>query len=112
MMTGGLNLLGSNKRGDVYLVIVTDRNTHALRESPPTSWNLTASKKLAAAGQAVLNIRDAANNTTQFEHANAQLAQGQTSVSDRLRELTRLRDEQLITQAEFDQTRAKLIEDL
>ena len=37
MMTGGLNLLTSNKRGDVYLLISTDKNTYVLHETPPTT---------------------------------------------------------------------------
>lgn len=53
VMTGGMNLLSSNKRGDVYLTVVTDENVYALRSSPALGAVGTA-QKLAAAGSAVI----------------------------------------------------------
>lgn len=52
--TGGLNTLYSNKRGDVYLTIVTDTTTYALHMDPPTSSAIRAANVLAAAGHVVL----------------------------------------------------------
>lgn len=53
--TLGANImLTPNKRGSLYLVIVTDRKTHTLTLSPPTNSDLKAMHKLEAAGKAVL----------------------------------------------------------
>ena len=54
-MTMGTNLLVSpNKRGDVYLTIVTDRKTHALHQSPPGLKDIQVMHNLVAAGEAIL----------------------------------------------------------
>jgi len=57
--TQGVNLLGSNKRGDVYLTITTDYETYVLHEDPPTAMNLRTVKRLEAAGNAA-RVRGAA----------------------------------------------------
>ena len=54
-MTMGTNLLVSpNKRGDVYLTIVTDRKTHALHQSPPGVKDIQAMHQIVTAGEAIL----------------------------------------------------------
>lgn len=53
VLTGGLNLMSSNKRGDVYLTIVTDENVYSLR-SAPSMGAPSIAQKLAAAGSAVI----------------------------------------------------------
>jgi hypothetical protein len=55
MLTGGANLLLTpNKRGDVYLNIVTETDVFVLRASPPTVFNIKAAQSIAAAGEGVL----------------------------------------------------------
>ncbi|HWL97364.1 MAG TPA: SHOCT domain-containing protein [Nocardioidaceae bacterium] len=111
VMTGGINLLGSTKRGDVYLSIVTDQKTHVLHEDPPTAWGMKASKKLAAAGTAVLQsaaARDAAAGSDQAKSGEPTSA----TVADRLRELNAMRAEGLVSAEEFDLLRAKLLDSL
>ena len=55
VLTGGANLLLTpNKRGDVYLNIVTEGDVYVLRASPPTVLNITAAQGIAAAGEGVL----------------------------------------------------------
>ena len=139
VMTGGLNLLGSNKRGDVYLTIVTDQNTHVLHEDPPTAGNMRTSKRLEAAGNAVIRHSETfqamphvpevtasalppagqpqavdAPQTVQVQESAPAVSDGQAtgSVSDRLRELTVLRDEGLVSPEEYQQLRTKLLESL
>ena len=107
VMTGGLNLYGSNKRGDVYLVIVTDMKTHALRATPPTVGNMAAAKKLAATGQAVLTSLTGPQVAT----PSSAHAAGQTP-ADRLRDVAQLRDDGLISPAEFDQAKARLLTEI
>ncbi len=54
-LTMGTNLVVSpNKRGDVYLTIVTDRKTHALHQSPPGVKDIQAMHQLVTAGEAIL----------------------------------------------------------
>ena len=53
--TMGANLLFTpNKRGDMYLVLTTDVDTHMIHMDPPTERDMKAMKKLATAGQAIL----------------------------------------------------------
>ena len=104
VMTGGLNLLGSNKRGDVYLTIVTDSQTYALREDPPTASNMKSSKKLEAAGNAILKTLAASQSQ--------EPAAGTPGVRERLSELNDLLADGLITQEEFDRKRMALIDEL
>ncbi|WNG93684.1 hypothetical protein [Mycobacterium sp. ITM-2016-00318] len=55
VLTGGANLLLTpNKRGDVYLNIVTEGDVYVLRASPPTVLNIKAAQGIAAAGEGVL----------------------------------------------------------
>ena len=106
--TGGMNMLGSNKRGDVYLTIFTDARVHKLHVDPPTAGSLAASKALAAAGNAVLDAL-ARRDTAQ---AQAGFAPATQSSSDRLRELASMRDEGLVTPAEYDTMRQKVLDTL
>jgi hypothetical protein len=55
VLTGGANLLLTpNKRGYVYLNIVTESDVYVLRASPPTVFNIKAAQGLAVAGEGVL----------------------------------------------------------
>lgn len=120
VVTMGFNLASSNKRGDVYLTIVTDRTTHVLHEEPPTAANLKASKKLEAAGAAVIRARDASAAEQRLVGSGAAAVDGQgpqatdtpvvRSASDKLRELAIMHKEGLVSDEEFQALRAKLIE--
>lgn len=103
-MTLGVNLLGSNKRGDVYLTIATDSQTYALREGPPTAGNMKRSKLLEAVGNAAIRARDSASS--------AEPAIGGPSIQERLNQLQALLADGLITQGEFDAKRAALLDQL
>lgn len=54
VFTGGVNLITSNKRGDVFLTIVTEGNVYTLHEGTPNVMTMRDAQALAAAGQAVL----------------------------------------------------------
>ena len=109
LMTGGLSLASSNKRGDVYLTITTDATTHVLHEDPPTATNLKQVKRLEAAGLAVLRQTPSVTTDLSETPTATQAASGAPTVSERLRELTLLRDEGLVSLEEYDQLRAKLL---
>lgn len=105
VMTGGVNLLGSNKRGDVYLTIVTESNTHVLRETPPTVANMQASKALEAAGNGVI--------AAAAQRASAGPAGPPAGdLRGRLQQLQQLLDDGLVTQQEFDSKRKALLDSL
>lgn len=110
VMTGGISLLGSNKRGDVYLTIVTDRETHVLHQDPPTARGMQASKKLEAAGRAVLQCV-AVSEATAGGGSDQPSPAGSTgaTVAERLRELNKMRDEGLVSAEEYEQLRTKLL---
>jgi len=109
LMTGGLSLASSNKRGDVYLTITTDATTHVLHEDPPTATNLKHVKRLEAAGLAVLRQTPSVTTDLSETPTSTPAASGAPTVSERLRELTLLRDEGLVSLEEYDQLRAKLL---
>lgn len=48
-------LLSPNKRGDLYLTIVTDSKTYQLHSSPPTQWEMQALQRIMTAGESVLS---------------------------------------------------------
>lgn len=102
VMTGGLSLLGSNKRGDVYLTIVTAGHTYVLKETPPTNLNMTTSKKLEAVGNSVLRRREEASTPKTP-------STGGQPTRERLVELKSLLDDGLISQQEFDEKRRTLL---
>ncbi len=110
--TGGLNLLSSNKRGDVWLTIVTESNTHVLHAEPPNAMNIKASKKLEAAGNAVIHAAHLNDAPQPQEAPPVPGLQTGPSAADRLRELGVMRDEGLITAVEYDALRTKLLDSL
>jgi hypothetical protein len=106
VVTAGWNLAASNKRGDVYLTITTDATTRVLHEDPPTAMNLKAVKRLEAAGLSVIGRGGYLLDDSPEEILEAPLG---PTVAERLRELTRLRDEGLVSQCEYSELRAKLL---
>lgn len=113
--TMGVNLLGSNKRGDVYLTIATDVTTHVLHEDPPTAIGLKTVKKLEAAGRAVLQTgspRPVGPEQPSVTLPQADVAPSttrETPTAQKLRELADLLDEGLVSADEYEKLRAKLL---
>lgn len=113
--TMGVNLLGSNKRGDVYLTITTDVTTHVLHEDPPTAMGLKTVKRLEAAGRAVLQAgspEPVAQERPSITLPQANVAPStpsETSTAQKLRELADLRAEGLVSADEYEKLRARLL---
>ena len=106
-LTLGLNLLSSNKRGDLYLTIVTEEKVFTLHSDPPIAAEMKAGKALEAAGNAVLSALAASPSpaaTNPHEPAKPP--------RQRLQELDALLEEGLITREEFDERRRAIIEAL
>jgi hypothetical protein len=103
LASGGLTVLGSNKRGDVYLTIRTEDTVHVLHEDPPTALNLRTVKRLESVGRSVIQQPD------EDPSAQAPAASEPRSAADRLRELQSLRDEGLISDDEHRAQRDRLL---
>jgi hypothetical protein len=112
VVTMGLNLAGSNKRGDVYLTITTDSRTYVLHEDPPTASNMKTAKALEAVGLGVLSRRSSEQADPKFKTVENQRLPKDPSTAGRLRELSDLQTQGLITQAEYDQQRTRLLGEL
>lgn len=104
-VTLGVSLLGPNMRGDVYLVIVTDRTTHTLHSDMPDAAYLKKVRTLEAAGLAVL----AQKATTEPVSAGPAAAE-QKSIAEQLREMKALVEEGVITQEDFEKFKAGLLD--
>jgi len=117
VLTLGLNLIGSKQRGDVYLTIVTDRQTYTLHVDPPRASVISAAQELAVAGQSVL-AQLAAERAAQLQ-AGAASASASTpsptkpkSVTDRLKELSKLHEQGMVSDDEFKEFRQNLLKEL
>lgn len=99
--TMGANLvLSPNKRGDLYLAITTNVRTHMIHMSPPSESDMKAMHKLISAGQAILN---------QQESKSAQTSTASIDLSEQLTKLSELHKSGILSDAEFQAAKAKLI---
>jgi len=115
VLTGGLNLVGSKHRGDVWLTIVTDRDAYTLHADPPRPVVIRAAQKLAAAGQGVLarlEAEQAARAHAAPAPASTRAPTEQRSVTDRLKELTKLHEQGMVSDDEFKELRSNLLKEL
>lgn len=111
--TGGLNMLSSNKRGDVYLTIVTDQQTHLLHVEAPPAWEMKAAKKLAGAALRVTPETENSPTTDQsVPPVGVPPAGSLVSPAERLRQLADLHAEGLLSDEEFAAKRDLIVKDL
>jgi len=109
--TMGTNLMVTpNKRGNYYLVIVTDRKTHNLTMTPPTNSDLKAMHKLEAAGKAVLAAlaAEAAIRATPAV-ANPVPAASEVDLAAQLTQLAQLHGSGALTDEEFAAAKQRLL---
>jgi hypothetical protein len=116
LLTGGVNLLSSNTRGDVYLTIVTELGTEVLQASPPSKSSLATAKELETHGKRVLpSLTQAAGGSESVAEGAFQGSRAHDvdpSLAERLRELARLRDSALINGEEYSTLRDRLLAEL
>jgi hypothetical protein len=107
--TLGMNFLATgNKRGDLYLTIVTDTGAVTLRESPPTNHGVKRASALSVAGRAVLS-----REHSQPTPASASVAPTTSiDVKSRLANAQALLDQGVISQEEYTATRANILKNL
>jgi hypothetical protein len=119
--SGGLSMFSPNRRGDIYLTITTDRTTHVLHQDPPSDSAMKTARRLEAAGKAVLDAaaRASVPTTTQSSPRSRpsvvsepeQVAPA-TGVAQRLQQLEALRVAGLVTDEEYEQKRAQILDAL
>jgi hypothetical protein len=127
VLTGGLNLLGGNKRGEVYLTVITDEGTRVLQETQPSNDSVRIARNLAATGQTT--IAAAAQNAAAMPVARTPIKSGRpaprptqsrsstqkpstAAVKDRLSALSQLLADGVLTQGEHDRRREQIINEL
>lgn len=106
LASGGLNLLGSNKRGDAFLTIVTDKTTHVLKEAS-NDGSLKTAKKLEAAGNSVLRRTESSE-----PEPSSPVVSSPRTVRERLADLEGLATDGLISKDEYDDKRRALLDEL
>lgn len=100
VLTSGLNLLSSNKRGDAYLTIVTDKQTYSLRSEAPTAFDTKNGQALASTARAILGSTSLQDDESK---APAEDMAGQLAKLVELHKLGALSDE------EFTAAKARII---
>ena len=114
LLTGGANLLTSNKRGDVYLTIITDTKTYAFDETPGID-GIQRMNKLVTAGESILKGISFGNSVQPVEvqqNLNGNHTEQKTSVDDLLRKLQQLGDlyaSGVVSETEFDQLKEQIM---
>jgi ribosomal protein L7/L12 len=115
-MTMGTNLLVSpNKRGDVYLTIVTDRKTHALHQSPPGVKDIQAMHQIVTAGEAILKGQILSTYVQPVQSGSFAVSESKESgrsVEDllaRLQQLGDLHASGVVSDDEFSQLKEKIM---
>ncbi len=101
VLTGGLNMLSSNVRGDLILVLVTDKKTHTISTQVPDKYELEVFHTLRTSAQAILGANDGAN-------ADQASTESADTVS-RIEKLAELHATGVLTDEEFSQAKRKLL---
>jgi hypothetical protein len=105
VLTGGLNMLSPNKRGDITLTIVTDSQVHVIHTDRPQEDQLKDVLKMEAAGKGVIAQRSAKGASVVAPSAKS----SGNSIEDSLQRLADLRERGVITEEEFSQAKKKLL---
>ena len=109
-LTGGANVLFSpNKRGDIYLVIVTDKRTYQLHCSPPTKQDMQTFHLLLTAGQSVVkSVNDAQEPSSQ--NVISMPSPGQTlNLSEEIEKLGKLHSNGTLSDEEFEAAKKRVL---
>jgi hypothetical protein len=99
VLTGGVNLLSPNTRGNLIVTIVTDKKTHTGDLLPQVNV-IKSVNKLQAAANSVLKSKTQSEPSAGSSNGN---------LSDSLEKLVSLRDAGALSNAEFEKAKAKLL---
>lgn len=101
VFTGGLNMLGSNKRGDLLITITTTETVHTLHVDAPYEHDLKSHHRIVSVGKSLLESSKSQEN--QSTTAPAQ------SMSDEIVKLSALKDAGVLTEEEFTEAKKRLL---
>lgn len=108
VLTAGANvLLSPGQRGNVYLTITTDRDTHSIMWSRPDAYSIKTMNELVSAGKSVIARANSAINSASVAHHNPVTP---VDIVSQLEKLAGLRDSGVLSEEEFTAAKAKLIE--
>ena len=102
VLTGGLNMLSSNIRGDLILTVVTGTKVHSISTQVGSSTELEAIHRLKTSGKALLSGLEAAKSSISNESTIL-------SLSGELEKLVKLRDSGALSDDEFQRAKEKLL---
>ena len=103
IFTGGLNLAVSNLRGNAFLNIITEDQTHSIMVEAPTPSDLKALNVLVATGKSLAQ-RAASNNSASIPTAPAA-----KDLATQLLELDGLHKAGVLTDEEFSAAKSRLL---
>ena len=101
MLTGGLNMLSSNVRGDLILILVTDKKTHTISTQVPDKYELEVFHTLRTSAQAILSANNEAD-ADQTDNASADTVSA-------IEKLAEMHATGVLTDEEFSQAKQKLL---
>lgn len=109
-LTAGANvLLSPNKRGDIYLVIVTDKRTYQLHTSPPTKQDMQTFHLLLTAGQSVLKSETVVKEPS-IASVNSPPKLSQTlNLSEEIEKLGKLHANGTLSDEEFEMAKKRVL---
>lgn len=101
VFTGGLNMLGSNKRGDLLITITTDKNVHTLHIDAPYEHDLKSHHRIVSVGKSLLGA-------SKDQDPQAPAA-SESSMSDEIAKLNALKEAGVLTDEEFTNAKCRLL---
>lgn len=104
VVTGGLNMLASNIRGDMTLQVVTESNVHSISTQVGGQSELESLHRLQTVGKAILDGQRKRENDTN-------IAQEPKGISTALAELSELHQSGALSDDEFAAAKKKLLGD-
>jgi hypothetical protein len=107
--TMGFSLLSSNKRGDMYLTITTDRKAHQMHMSPPTELELKSMHKISTTASSLLSLEISRQHDLSAVTGVPLEPGSPVSIADELKKLTELLSQGLITEEEFVLAKSKIL---
>lgn len=107
VLTLGANvLLSPGQRGNVYLTIATDRNTHSIMWTRPTALSIRTMNEIVSAGKAAMARAGASLDSV--SNASSQ-TQNAPDLASQLASLAQLRDSGVLSEEEFEKAKGKLL---
>jgi hypothetical protein len=107
VLTLGANvLLSPGQRGNVYLTITTDRNTHSIMWTRPDANSIRTMNEIVSAGKSAIAR---SNSESTPAPASQAPSTGSPDLATQLANLAQLRDSGVLSEEEFEKAKGKLL---